>query len=160
MKPCDRLAGDVVDRYVANVKIVQTLARGYGFRPLFFWQPTVFNKAELTAVEREEAQKYAWTEPAFRAVYEKIRTSPGLKAVPAFQDLSAIFAEDQKAGFHRLLPHDRSSQRADRRADGRRHCCIAGQLAQWRPGSRSRKKGPRSPERLAPVPSSGVSSIH
>ena len=30
----------------------------------------IFNKAELAAVEREEAQKYAWTEPAFRAVYE------------------------------------------------------------------------------------------
>ena len=28
-----RLAGDVADRYVANVKIVETLARGYGFRP-------------------------------------------------------------------------------------------------------------------------------
>ena len=66
-----RLAGDVADRYVANVKIVETLARGYGFRPFFFWQPTIFTKAELTAVEREEAQKYAWTEPAFRAVYEQ-----------------------------------------------------------------------------------------
>ena len=68
-----RLAGDVADRYVANVKIVETLARGYGFRPLFFWQPMIFNKPELTAVERDEAQKYAWTEPAFRTVYERIR---------------------------------------------------------------------------------------
>ena len=28
-------------------------------------------KAKLTVVEREEAEKYAWTEPAFRAVYEQ-----------------------------------------------------------------------------------------
>jgi lysophospholipase L1-like esterase len=94
-----RLAGDVVDRYSANIKIALSLAQGYGFRSLFFWQPTVFNKTELTAVEREEAQKYAWTEPAFRAVYEKIRASPGLKAVPAFQDLSAIFADDKELVF-------------------------------------------------------------
>ena len=44
----------------------------YGFRPLFFWQPNIFMKAKLTPVEREEAQKYAWTEPAFRAVNEEI----------------------------------------------------------------------------------------
>ena len=25
-------------------KSLETLARGYGFRPLFFWQPTIFNK--------------------------------------------------------------------------------------------------------------------
>ena len=83
-----RLAGDVADRYVANVKMVETLGRGYGFRPFFFWQPMIFNKAELTAVEREEAQRYAWTEPAFRAVYEQISTSRELKADPAFHDLS------------------------------------------------------------------------
>ena len=75
---------DVVDRYVANIKIVETLARGYGFRPLFFWQPTIFNKTELTAAERDEAQKFAWTEPAFRAVYETIEESSDLKAEPGF----------------------------------------------------------------------------
>ena len=36
---------------------VETLARGYGFRPFFFWQPTIFAKAKLTAVEQEEAQE-------------------------------------------------------------------------------------------------------
>ena len=60
------LARSVVERYAANVQIVETLARGYGFRPLFFWQPTIFDKAELTAFERDEAQKYAWTAPHFR----------------------------------------------------------------------------------------------
>jgi hypothetical protein len=94
-----RLAGDVVDRYVANVEIVKTLARGYAFRPLFFWQPTVFNKTELTDLERGEAQKYAWTEPMFRAVYEKIRASPGLKADPGFHDVSTIFSHDKSLVF-------------------------------------------------------------
>ena len=94
-----RLAGDVAERYVANVKIVESLARGYGFRAYFFWQPMIFGKAELVAVEREEAQKYAWTEPAFRAVYEKIRVSPVLNADPAFHDLSGIFVDEQKLVF-------------------------------------------------------------
>jgi lysophospholipase L1-like esterase len=94
-----RLAGDVADRYVANVKLVEILAHGYGFRPFFIWQPTIFSKAALTAVERDEAQKYAWTEPAFRAVYEKIRVSPDLRADTAFRDLSGIFAGEQELVF-------------------------------------------------------------
>jgi lysophospholipase L1-like esterase len=94
-----RLPGEVADRYAANVKIVETLARGYGFRPLFFWQPTIFNKTELTAVERDEAQKYAWLEPAFRAVYERIGTSSELKADPAFHDVSRIFVDEKNLVF-------------------------------------------------------------
>ena len=94
-----RLASDVVDRYVANVKIVETLARGYGFRPLFFWQPTIFNKTRLTAAERDEAQRYAWTEPAFRTVYERVGESSELKANPAFHDLSRIFVDENALVF-------------------------------------------------------------
>jgi lysophospholipase L1-like esterase len=93
------LARSVALRYAANVNIVETLARGYGFRPLFFWQPTIFNKNELTAVERDEAQKYAWIEPAFRVVYAQINELRELKADPAFHDLSAIFADEKNLAF-------------------------------------------------------------
>jgi lysophospholipase L1-like esterase len=87
----DRLAGDVVTRYIATIRIVESLSRGYGFRPLFFWQPIIFTKRAMVQVEREEAQKYAWTEPMFRAVFERIRTSAELANNPAFHDLSGIF---------------------------------------------------------------------
>ncbi len=86
-----RLAPDVASRYAANIKIVETLSRGYGFRPLFFWQPIVFTKRALVPVEREEALRYAWAEPMFRAVYGTIQTSIELKSEPAFHDLSGIF---------------------------------------------------------------------
>jgi lysophospholipase L1-like esterase len=93
------LARSVAQRYAANVNIVETLARGYGFRPLFFWQPMIFNKKELTAVERDEAQRYAWIEPAFRMVSEQISESRELKADPAFHDLSGIFADEKNLAF-------------------------------------------------------------
>ncbi len=93
------LARSVVERYAANVQIVETLAHGYGFRPLFFWQPTIFDKVELTAVERDEALKYAWTEPAFQMVYQRIRESRVLQADPVFHDLSRIFADEKKLTF-------------------------------------------------------------
>jgi hypothetical protein len=92
-----RLAAAVADRYAANVKIVETLGRGYGFRPLFFWQPMVFTKPVLVEVEREEALKWAWTERMFRAAYGRIQASSELKSDPAFHDLSGIF--DGTAGL-------------------------------------------------------------
>ena len=49
--------------------LVETLAKSFGFRPLFFWQPTVFTKRVLVPVEREEARKFAWAEPYMADVY-------------------------------------------------------------------------------------------
>ena len=39
----------VVHHYEANVTLVEALAKSFGFRPLFFWQPTVFTKRVLVA---------------------------------------------------------------------------------------------------------------
>lgn len=89
----------VVHRYEANVALVETLAKSFGFRPLFFWQPTVFTKGVLVPVEREEAQKYAWAEPFMNHVYESIETSPRLKSDPAFGDLSTIFDDTASLVF-------------------------------------------------------------
>jgi lysophospholipase L1-like esterase len=93
------LAAQVVAGYTANVKIVETLARGYGFRPLFFWQPVVFTKPKLTGFEQEEVARYAWAESTFRAAYRKIRDSAELRADPAFTDLSEIFVDEANLVF-------------------------------------------------------------
>ena len=94
-----RLAGDVAERYTANIQIIETLGRGYGFRPLFFWQPIVFTKQALVSLELEETHRYAWTERMFRAVYGKIQASPDLKTNPAFHDLSGIFDDSKGLVF-------------------------------------------------------------
>jgi lysophospholipase L1-like esterase len=93
------LAADAATRYAANVKIVQALAQGYGFRPLFFWQPVVFTKPKLTPFEREELAKYVWAESTFRHVYGQIRDTAALRADPAFHDISEIFAEQENLVF-------------------------------------------------------------
>ena len=93
------LAAQVAARYAANVKIVETLAQGYRFRPLFFWQPVVFTKPKLTSFEREEVAKYAWAESAFRAVYGQIRERAELRADPVFHNISDIFADQESLVF-------------------------------------------------------------
>jgi lysophospholipase L1-like esterase len=93
------LADGVVDRYAANLGLVAALGRGFGFRPLFYWQPVVFTKPVLAPFEREEARKYGWTERMFGEVYARVRASTELQANPAFHDLSGIFADSKNLVF-------------------------------------------------------------
>ena len=41
MTSASRLATDLVDAYLENHRIARVLARRYGFRSLFFWQPSL-----------------------------------------------------------------------------------------------------------------------
>src|SRR5713226_8515484 len=42
------LADAVVDVYLGNVQLVKALAREYGFRTAFFWQPTIYSKKSFS----------------------------------------------------------------------------------------------------------------
>jgi lysophospholipase L1-like esterase len=93
------LAEQVVRRYEANVGLAASLANSFGFRPLFFWQPTIFSKPKLVSVERDEAHRFKWAEEMFRQVHARIGSSSQLKADTAFRDLSEIFAESEGLVF-------------------------------------------------------------
>jgi len=93
------LSGAVVHCYQANVELVESLGRSFGFRPLFYWQPDVFTKAMLVPVEREEAARYAWAEPIFREVHQRISAPSTLRSDPAFRDLSGIFGDSRNLVF-------------------------------------------------------------
>jgi lysophospholipase L1-like esterase len=88
------LARGVVEGYRANVGIVDALAKQYGFRPLFLWQPVVFSKARPVPFEREEAAKYAWAAPIFAEVARAIKGAAELQDRSDFVDLSGLFDED------------------------------------------------------------------
>jgi hypothetical protein len=66
---------------------------------LFFWQPTVFTKPSLVAVEQEETQRFSWAEPFMNDVYDSVRTATRLNSNPAFHDLSAIFDDTEGLVF-------------------------------------------------------------
>ena len=93
------LAASVVQRYLANIAIAEKLGHSFGFRPLFYWQPVVFDKPVMVPFEREEAQKYAALEGIFRDVYGKVRDSAELEADPAFRDLSGLFSDSPNLIF-------------------------------------------------------------
>lgn len=67
-----RLAADVIAAYAANLRLVRLLAREYGFRPLFFWQPALTTKQVLTRDEQRWDKDYTKHPEARRRLYAAI----------------------------------------------------------------------------------------
>jgi len=50
----ENLSQEVIDIYNHNIKIVFSLAEEYEFNSLFYWQPSIFNKKQLSEYEEKE----------------------------------------------------------------------------------------------------------
>ncbi|MDX2031917.1 MAG: hypothetical protein SF339_14675 [Blastocatellia bacterium] len=91
------LARAVVDTYLNNMKIVQGLARTYGFKLLAYWQPVIYTKERLTAYETRSLDldfNYPGMKEFYLETYGQMRQrSDELKATGAIYDISAIFRE-------------------------------------------------------------------
>jgi lysophospholipase L1-like esterase len=93
----DRLARDVITVYAANLRLVRLLAREYGFQPLFFWQPVITTKKDMTEDEQRWENDYTRDPVRRRLLYEAIiaerRLCPELVDAPDAIDLSSLFDE-------------------------------------------------------------------
>lgn len=84
----------VVNVYFNNVRIVESLARSYDFRCLFYWQPNLFSKQKLSPYELEqERSAYPGEARFFRAVYARMGPEAAAHEV---RDLSAIFGSGEQ----------------------------------------------------------------
>ncbi|MEO5335176.1 MAG: hypothetical protein H7839_24455 [Magnetococcus sp. YQC-5] len=50
-------AKNIIDIYFDNMKTIKGIANSYDIEPVFFWQPTLFNKAHLTDREKRIMQE-------------------------------------------------------------------------------------------------------
>jgi len=83
----DSLVEDVVATYLENVRIVVALAGAYGFRAIFFWQPTLAEgEKPLTAIEREIRDREPLV-PFARRVDARLR-----HVTPGVHNLADVFA--------------------------------------------------------------------
>jgi lysophospholipase L1-like esterase len=85
------LEQSVVDIYLSNVNIVQSLSKVYAFDALFYWQPTVFAKAELSTYEEDVQAARLELKPFFASVHSVVQSSAS--KVEHFHDLSTLFAD-------------------------------------------------------------------
>jgi hypothetical protein len=93
------LAHEVVQGYLANIKMVEALGKAYRFRPLFVWQPDIFSKTTLVPFEQEEARKFGWARSMFLQVHEILATAVEHSGVAGFRDLSEIFNGSESLVF-------------------------------------------------------------
>jgi hypothetical protein len=89
------LAHEVIAAYAANLRLARLLAREYGFRAIFFWQPVITTKKFKTRDEKRWISDYTDDPERRRILYEAIlgerRRHPDLVDAADVIDLSAIF---------------------------------------------------------------------
>lgn len=91
-----RLAKQMTEVYGANLRMVEALAKQYGFEPYFFLQPfPVLSGKALTPEERAsfEIVSAEWIDglPLMRSLYGALASEPSLLSHPRYFDLSKIF---------------------------------------------------------------------
>ncbi len=86
--------------YENNMKIVSILGETHGFKPLFYWQPTVFDRTHPTVYEQGVQQEMRDVRPFCRRTCELIRLGECVADLNgAFCDVSGIFREAQNPVF-------------------------------------------------------------
>src|SRR5262245_12806026 len=97
------LAQAVVESYLNNIKLVQTLSKSYGFTSLFYWQPVIYTKQHLTDYERQSLEldvHYTGMKEFYLDTYAALRQrSAGLDKSVAFHDISMIFSDIREPIF-------------------------------------------------------------
>lgn len=92
------LANDVLDVYAANLRIVESLAKTYGFTVAYFWQPTIYNKKNLSVWEKGQINRYG--EAQFFQQSDQLLKQRNLSDVyPNFHELTNIFGDDPNTVF-------------------------------------------------------------
>lgn len=90
------LVQSLVDVYAANVRIVNGLAREYGFAAYFFLQPVPMLAAKHNtpleaAVLKERADIRGWEGALFRQSYAAFARQPYLRSLANYHDISGLF---------------------------------------------------------------------
>ncbi len=102
------LARQVIATYRENLRLIRALAREYGFRPIFFWQPVITTKKLKTADEQRWERDYTYNPTArshlYQAIIEERRLCRGLTEAGDAIDLSALF-DDWSAPVYIDLYH-------------------------------------------------------
>jgi hypothetical protein len=80
----EAIADQVFDIAVTNARCLKALGREFGFDVLTFWQPTIFDKPQLSSFEREQRALIEFSKPVFTRLRERLRA----------QQLSEIFLLD------------------------------------------------------------------
>jgi lysophospholipase L1-like esterase len=92
-----QLASDVARIYSWNMRFVKALGEIYGFRALFYWQPNILTKHQLTSYEQQVQSEVKHLEMYYMTTTTGVKTR--LSDVDVFHDISDVFAGDSRPYF-------------------------------------------------------------
>ena len=88
------LAQALINTYTNNMELVSALSKHYRFEYLFYWQPTIFQKASLTKYELGQREAVQTIEPFFRKTYDLMQQSALVaRREPSVHDLSLLLTD-------------------------------------------------------------------
>lgn len=97
------LAQKVVETYFNNIKMVHALSRTYGFKCLFYWQPVIYLKQNLTEYERRSLEldvNYPGLKEYYLDTYALLKKrAEELDSSLPFYDISSIFSDVREPIF-------------------------------------------------------------
>jgi hypothetical protein len=89
----EALSREVLALYASNVRLVKVLGQSYGFKTLFYWQPTIFDKRRLTGYEESQRRSIEALQPLYEQVRSHMRAGDVLaEHADVFHDLGDTFS--------------------------------------------------------------------
>ncbi|MAI80703.1 MAG: hypothetical protein CL917_17310 [Deltaproteobacteria bacterium] len=86
------LASEALDVYTGNLEVVEALSEHFGFEAFFYWQPSVFSKAQRTRFEDSLVElRSAREQETFLQASALIAESEPLAMMPHFANLTHVF---------------------------------------------------------------------
>lgn len=97
----------VIDRWLANIRMIEAIADAYGIQTLFIWQPAIIFKKGLTgnepAIYKQIEEKYPGFISLYQAADNYLRQRIAQEGFDNILIFSDLFAEDPRPIFHDLV---------------------------------------------------------
>ncbi|MEW5819051.1 MAG: SGNH/GDSL hydrolase family protein [Cyanobacteriota bacterium] len=95
----DRLIDYTLRFYIVNIMIIENLGKLFSFKTLFYWQPNVFFKEQLTDVEKNRSAPELYLKDFYKNTYKQVTLSSYLNNKSNFHNISEIFMDDKDTIF-------------------------------------------------------------
>ncbi len=94
-----KLATESIEVYLKNITTINLWAKEYSFKAVYYWQPTIFNKPELSNFEKQEAEKYGFIKDIVHAADLQVSNIKTNRESTVFYNISDIFRNESKPIF-------------------------------------------------------------
>jgi lysophospholipase L1-like esterase len=100
----DATPAQIVDLYLANLRLIRAAGREFGVETLFVWQPAILYKQQLTPQEQlfVDENRIAWAgfDELYQAVDEELRRRIATDGIEDILMLSDLFADESRYLFY------------------------------------------------------------